>query len=307
MKKLQAILLGAALAGTHPVHALINDGKFGEPGELFVSIYDEAGQQSYYKDLGVNVAQFLAGQGCIPGNLAQDPNYAKFLNKPGLAYNVAAVNPLASDRSNITTWGYLATSSQGASIFNAAWNAIDNTKQKIQAYIGYLNVDAFTNAPGQASQNLSGVFGPSDPGYHGSPIWGATMGHSVAGSTEGALDQPLEFYFVNNSTGDDKGKQVTKLGTWTLSSAGQLSYAGTGTTTICTGTGPGGGGQPPGGGGQPPGGGQPRAVGNSRRWDPTSRSMLPSYGRSSRSKPLLGPVRTSRRKPSSMSSFPRTA
>lgn len=240
MKKLQALLFGAALTGIHPVHALINDGKFGDPGELFISVYDEAGQKSYYKDLGVTMAQFLNGQGCFAGNLAADANYAAFLGKPGLVYNIAAVYPLVKDAANIPaniqTWGYLATSSQGAGIFNASWNAIDNAEQKIQGYIANLNVVAFTNAAGQADQNISGVFGASDPGYHGSPTWGSTLGHAVSGSTEGTPDQALEFYFVNNTTGDDKGKQVAKLGTWTLSSAGQLGYAGTGTSASCAAT-----------------------------------------------------------------------
>lgn len=234
MKRIHAICLGALVAGSHPAQALINDGKFGDPGELFVSVYDETGQKSYYKDLGLNMAQFLKSEGCFAGNLAQDANYAAFAGKSGLVYNIAAVNPLTA--SNITTWGYLATSSQGAAIFNAAFNAIDNTKQKIQGYVGNLNVVPFTNAAGQADQNISGVFGPTDPGYHGNAIWGATLGHGVSGSTEGAPDQPLEFYFVNNSNGADSGKQVSKLGAWTLSAAGQLSYSGTGTATSCAAT-----------------------------------------------------------------------
>lgn len=237
MKKLQVILFGAAMAGTHPVHALINDGKFGDPGELFVSVFDAAGQKSYYKDLGVNMTQFMAGQGCFNGDLGTDPNYAAFLGKPGLVYNIAAVNPLVKDSANnpvnITTWGYLATSSQGAQIFNAAWNSLDNAKQKIQGYIGALNVVPFENKPGQADANLSGIFGPTDLGYHGNASWSSTLGRSVAGSTEGAPDQPLEFYFVNNANGTDSGKQVAKLGAWTLSGGGQLSYSGTGTATLC--------------------------------------------------------------------------
>lgn len=225
MKTLQPILLGAALAAAGQAHALIDDGKFGTPGELFVSVYDAAGQQSYYRDLGVSFASFLKNPNAVGANLAQDPNFAPFLGKT-LVYNVAAVYPLAKDLSNLNAWGYLATSSQGASAFNAAFNAIDNAQQKIQAYIGALNVLPFEGKPGQAEENKSGAFGPKDLAYHGAATWGPNMGQGVGGNTEGKPDRPLEFYFVGNATGDDAGKSIVKIGAWTLSAAGQLSFSG---------------------------------------------------------------------------------
>jgi hypothetical protein len=234
MKKIHAICLGALVAGSHPAQALINDGKFGDPGELFISVYDETGQKSYYKDLGLNMVQFMAGQGCINGNLGQDANYAAFVGKAGLVYNVAAVNPLAKDFGNLAQWGYLATSSQGAGIFPTAFNQIDNTKQKIQGYIGALNVAPFENKPGQADAHISGVFGPTDLGYHGQGIWGPTLGQSLKGNSEGQPDKAVEFYFINNPTGAANAGKATKLGDWTLTGAGQLSYAGTGTTAACS-------------------------------------------------------------------------
>jgi hypothetical protein len=233
MKKLQALLLGTALVGINQAHALINDGKFGDSSELFISVYDAAAQKSYYKDLGISMVQFLNGQACFEGHLAQDPNYAGFKGKPDLVYNIAAVNPLAKDSGNLGTWGYIATSSQGGQIFNTSWNFIDNTKQKIQAYIGALNVDPFENKPGQADENRSGTFGPDDLAYHGKGSWGPSMGQSVKGNTEGKPGQGLEFYFVNNSTGADDAGKAAKLGVWTLSAAGELSYSGTGTQTVC--------------------------------------------------------------------------
>lgn len=237
MKKLRAVFLGTLVAAGHPAHAAINDGKFGTPGELFISILDVDGKKSYYKDLGVDMVQFMNGQGCLDANLAQDPNFAAFAGKTNLVYNIAAVNPLLKDASNITQWGYLATSSQGKDIFSAKWNLIDNAIQKIQGYIAALNVQPFENKPGQAAENKSGVFGPDDLAYHGKGTWGPTMGSSVNGNTEGAPGAELEFYFVNNSTGDSKGEHITKLGAWSLSSAGALSYSGTGTSTLCSGSG----------------------------------------------------------------------
>ncbi|MEW6039524.1 MAG: PKD domain-containing protein [Pseudomonadota bacterium] len=237
MKKLRAVFLGTLVAAGHQAHAAINDGKFGAPGELFISILDSEGKKSYYKDLGVDMVQFMNGQGCLDANLAQDPNFAAFAGKDTLVYNVAAVNPLLKDAGNMAQWGYLATSSQGKDSFSAKWNLIDNAIQKIQGYIAALNVEPFTNAPGQAAENKSGMFGPDDLAYHGKGSWGPSMGHGVKGNTEGKPGAELEFYFVNNSTGDSKGENVTKLGAWSLSSAGALSYSGTGTSTLCSGSG----------------------------------------------------------------------
>jgi hypothetical protein len=225
MKNLQAIFLGIFLAGSHQAHALINDGMFDAPSEVFVSVFDEAGEKSYYKDLGRTMVQFVNNQGCVNLNLGQDPNYAGFAGKPDLVYNVAGVNPLAQDFGNVAAWGYVATSSQGAGIFNTGWNFIDNSLQKIRVYIRALNVVAFENRPGQAAKNLSGVFGPGDAGYHGGGIWGPSMGQSVRGSTQGKPGAELEFYFVNNPTGADDAGKATKLGTWLLTEGGQLTYS----------------------------------------------------------------------------------
>lgn len=238
MKKTQALIVAALMAGSYQASALINDSKFGDPGELFISVWDEAGAKSFYKDLGITMTDFMEGKSCFQGDFSADPNWSGFGGAQNLVFNIAAVNSLVRDQAgnpvNITKWGYLATSGVGSSIFNASWSAIDNTRQKIQGYIGNLNVSPFTNAPGQAAENKSGVFQATGLGYHGSPSWGASMGRSVGGSTEGTPGKGLEFYFVNNSNGENSGKQVTKLGEWNFN-GGKLSYSGTGTSTVCGG------------------------------------------------------------------------
>ena len=238
MKTTQALIVAALMAGSHQASALINDSKYGDPGELFISVWDEAGAKSFYKDLGISMTDFMEGKSCFQGDFSADPNWSGFGGAQNLVYNIAAVNSLVRDPAgnpvNITKWGYLATSSAGGSIFNASWSAIDNTRQKIQGYIGNLNVSPFTNAPGQAAENKSGVFQATGLGYHGNPSWGASMGRSVSGNTEGTPGKGLEFYFVNNSNGENSGKQVTKMGEWNFN-GGKLSYSGTGTSTVCGG------------------------------------------------------------------------
>lgn len=231
MKNLKAIMLGASLLGVSPVHALINDSKFDEPGELFVSIYDSSANKSYYKDLGLSMGDFVGNPASVLFDLGADPNFAAFKGKETLVYNVAALTQQLRDASNISTWGYLATSSQGDSIFNAGYNFVDNTMQKVQSYVVALNPSPFDNSAGQAAENLSGVYQAGDNGYHGNGTWGSTMGGGVRGNTQGSIGADLEFYFVNNSTGDDSGKKVQKLGVWNLSSAGILTFTGNGGVT----------------------------------------------------------------------------
>jgi hypothetical protein len=255
MKKSNVLLTAALLVASHQAAALINDGKYGPTSELFISVYDAVNNKSYYKDLGITVSDFLAGTGCVAGDFSADPNFAPIKNAAGLKYNIAGVMPLLADNTNITEWGYVATGS-AAGTFSAKWRDIDNAVQKIQSYIGLLNAPLpFTNAAGQAEINSSALFTALDQGFYNGGAWGSTMGSSVSGSTEGSTGQPVDFYVVRNSTGEDAGGLATKLGSWTLS-AGKLSYSGTGTATIC-GSGSNGGGNTGGGntGGNTGGGG----------------------------------------------------
>ncbi|MDD5036230.1 MAG: PKD domain-containing protein [Methylococcaceae bacterium] len=220
------LLLGAILGAAHPVFAAINDGTRGDPSELFIAVFDEQAQKSYYKDLGIGMVQFLqnpAGQ----FDLSQDPNFAAFLGKPGIVYNLAAFSSLKPDQSNLTSWGYVATSSEGGKLFIPTFTAIDGVRQKIQVYVFDLNAP-IPFEPSLAAVNLSASFSPGDLGYFDGTDWNSSMAGAVNGNTTGTLGQPLEFYFVNNFTGDDKGKQVVKLGTWTLSASGQLSFSASG-------------------------------------------------------------------------------
>jgi hypothetical protein len=242
MKKIQTLLVAALVAGSHQASAVIDDSKFGTPGELFISVWDEASGTSYYKDLGISMTDFMDGKACFQGDFSADANYKGFANAANLKFNIAAVNSLLADRSNIQKWGYLATSSEGQGIFNGDWSKIDNTRQKIQGFIGDLNYPtAFNKVPGQAEENKSGVFQSTGIGYAGKESWKQTMGRSVGGNTLGSVGRPLDFYFVNNANGQTGGALIAKLGSWTLN-AGKLSFAGVGSAPVSPACGSGGGG-----------------------------------------------------------------
>jgi hypothetical protein len=158
------------------------------------------------------MTDFMDGKACFQGDFSADPNWGGFANAANLKFNIAAVNSLLADRSNIQKWGYLATSSEGQGIFNGDWSKIDNTRQKIQGFIGDLNYPtAFNKVPGQAEENKSGVFQSTGIGYAGKESWKQTMGRSVGGNTLGSVGSPLDFYFVNNANGQTGGALIAKL------------------------------------------------------------------------------------------------
>ena len=232
MKKTTLFITAALMAGSYQASAVINDSKFGTPGELFVTVWDEAGKKSFYKDLGINVTDFMAGKSCIDGDFSADPNWTAISKGANLKFNVAAVNSLLADRSNIQQWGYLATSSEGQGIFGADWAPLDNTRQKIQAYIGDLNYPtAFAAVPGQEAENKSGLYADGEIGYSGRPAWANSIGSSVGGNTYGVVGNSLDFYFVNNSNGQADGQQVSKLGSWMLA-GGKLGFTGVGSAPV---------------------------------------------------------------------------
>jgi len=175
-----------------------------------------------YKDLGINLEQFLqtpAGS----FDLGADPDFADFLGKSGLAYHIVAANQLHFDAAelpvNMDTWGYLATTAEGDQVFFADFGSIAGFVQGVHDYLLDVNPSSFTGTQKQIAENLSGSFSADDPGYYENFTWP---------STGGSLDTPVDFYFISDLISLEDGSEtpvVQKLGSWTLSSAGQLEFS----------------------------------------------------------------------------------
>lgn len=214
--------------------ALIDPGYLngeGESSELFISIVDEIGKQSYYKDLGISMESLKAKEGCIDANLEKDPKFQAFLKyyndvsskevdedgnpKAPLVYTIAGVYPIKDDGSNRSVWGLVATSDSGDSIFDTATTNVLADLKLLQSYIAKLNNTVTTT---KVSENFSQV-NPSDSiAYHGSDD---NIAGFRGGQTDVGLDAEGAFYFVQG--GKPKGK-TELLGNWTLTAAGVLSY-----------------------------------------------------------------------------------
>lgn len=192
--------------------ALTSNGNNGAPSSLFIAVFDPDSRKSYYRDLGTTMDQFVQNPSAS-ADLAADGNFAAFLGKPNLVYNVAAFNALKPDQSNIAQWGYLLTSSEGRGIFGHSFVAVDAVRQRMLVYAGYLT-------------GSSGVFGVGDGGYFDGDHWGPSLNGELGGSSVGQIGQALPFYFVSNSTGEMASGIVRALGAWTLSGDGKLSFSG---------------------------------------------------------------------------------
>ncbi len=215
-------LLGSLWLCAGSAHALIDNGTYGTPGELFISIHDQATRQSYYRDLGIDLVTFLNNP-VLRLDLASDQSFESFKGKPDLIYNVGANYPLREDLSNLESWGYLATSTGGDGIFDSGFNAVDTSKQIFEAYIGLLNPRPFTGNARDVAENLSGLFKPGDSAYFEEGSWGEQMGGLAGGNTTGKPGEPLPFFHVNNQTGEETGA-INRLGYWLLNADGSLVF-----------------------------------------------------------------------------------
>lgn len=211
MTRLIALSLWLVSLWAGPAAALTSDGGSGAPSSVFIAVFDPDGQQSYYKDLNRSMAEFL--QNPAAGiDLASDGNFAPFLGKPNLVYNVAAFAALKAGQSNLNNWGYLLTSSDGRGIFGRSFVAVDAVRQRMLVYAAYLS-------------GTSGVFGAGDAGYFDGEHWGPNLNGELGGSSVGRVGVDLPFYFVSNATGDAAGGIVRSLGAWKLAADGKLSFA----------------------------------------------------------------------------------
>ncbi len=227
-----ALVLGllAPLCG----QALIDPGFLngeGESSELFISIVDEIGKQSYYKDLGISMESLKAKEGCIDANLEKDPKFQAFLKnyndvsskevdedgnpKAPMVFTIGAVYPIKDDGSNRSAWGFVATSDSGESIFDTATTNVLADVKLLQAYIAKLNNTVITT---KVSENFSQVILSDSNAYHLDPD---NIAGFRGGQTDVGLDAAGGFYFVQG--GKPKGK-TELLGNWTLTAAGVLGY-----------------------------------------------------------------------------------
>ncbi len=225
MKILAASMALASLSMSGIANAAIMTGSEGT-GELYLTVWDQAGKQSYGLDLGVIQKDFMVNPSVnITRDLSLDPNYAGFLNNSGLVYQI-----VSNDQgfySSLQSYGLLSTARDGL----AATSGIINDPGLIRAMGKVSNwaleLNAATGDQTRLSENLSAVTTVGQQGYYDDIRWGISSG-TIGWITAQNVGQSVDFIKVGLAPNDPTyltmvHEQLPNV--WKLETNGMLTYA----------------------------------------------------------------------------------
>ncbi len=220
--KIIAASVALAMSGVANA-AILQSSQYIGSGELFLTAWDQVGQQSYSLDLGVLQRDFLANTNqTLSYDLSADANFAPFMNNSNTIYAVSG----GDDSFQVAeTYGFVITSSSGIDSVQAG--AL--TQSMVGGVVGSIDVMALnsnTDAGDQLdpSLNLSSYSVPGDNGYFGVGQWSVNAGGTPFVTTT-AIDSSSPFYFGGIASDYATGVVTEMPNVWTLTSTGQLTYA----------------------------------------------------------------------------------
>ncbi|MDP3371460.1 MAG: PEP-CTERM sorting domain-containing protein [Candidatus Paracaedibacteraceae bacterium] len=195
--KFKLIALAAMLAAGSAQAAIVNGSS--DNGELFMTVLDSVGQQSYTLDLNITMNDFLAGVAANASySYAADANMSSFLsmvapaNQSGLLFAIGAMDSNGSTATNyfrnITT----------ASVIDLG-NTLTNTNLKNLSSNGDVFVADFNSLIG--ANNSLIVTDPSFDSYAGSAFWGSNWGNQFNGTSTSLIGDDVGMYFLRQSSG----------------------------------------------------------------------------------------------------------
>ena len=222
-KKMKFLAASVALVVSGAANAAMVTGSGGTDGELFLSVWDQVGQQSYHLDLGVSVLDIYGNPtNTLSYDLSTDANFSGFMGNTGLIYMVSAANTVSTD---FATWGFMATSSEGidavTTYSSAGYFPINNTQARISNFAIQLNgIDVGTAT--DTAGNYSAVATEGEPAYFGDANWGVNMGGNSFTSAQ-TVDSSIAFYGVGLPGGLASVTEFDNV--WTMTSDGSLTYS----------------------------------------------------------------------------------
>ncbi len=196
--KLKLIALAAMLAAGS-AQAAIEDGTFAPGGELFMTVLDAVGQQSYILDLNIKMDAFLANI-AVAGtsyNFAADANMQSFLSmvapadKSGLVFAIGAMDTVGATATDFHR--YITT----ASVIDA-----NTDTNNVLKNLGTSGAQLLGNVNGMiGAANSLIVTDPSLVGYAGSAQWNSNWGNQFNGTSTGLIGSDLNMYLLQQTTG----------------------------------------------------------------------------------------------------------
>jgi len=225
--KILAASIALAMSGVANAAILQSSETIGS-GELFLTAWDEVGQQSYSLDLGILQRDFMANTSqTLSYDLSGDAKFAPFMGNTGVVYTVTG----GDDSFQVaSTYGFVTTSRSGIdSVLQGAQNQsmIAGVVTKIDVMASDSNSDNGQPAPYNQTDiaaNLSSYSIPGDNGYFDKGTWGFNLGGSPFVTT-GTVDSSVAFYFSGIASDYITGVVTELPNVWTLTSTGQLTYA----------------------------------------------------------------------------------
>lgn len=194
--KLKMIALAAMLAAGS-ANANIVDGSSNN-GELFMTVWDSVGEQSYTLDLNLTMNDFLAGAAVNQDwNYAADANMSSFLsmvapaNQSGLLFAIGAMDTNGATATDYHR--YITT----ASFVDPNVDTNADLKQLGSSGNQFLGD---TNGLIGADNSLI-VTDPSLIAYAGSAQWGTNWGSAFNGTSTGTIGSDLGMYFLAQTSG----------------------------------------------------------------------------------------------------------
>ncbi|MBU1397082.1 MAG: PEP-CTERM sorting domain-containing protein [Gammaproteobacteria bacterium] len=195
--KLKMIALAAMLAAGS-ANAAIVDGAGGN-GELFMTVLDSVGQQSYTLDLNISMNDFLAGTAANTSySYAADANMTSFLgmvaaeNKSSLVYAIGAMDTTGTNTTDHHR--YITT----ASVIDTLDTNL-NLKALGDSGLQYLgNTNGYLIQSGEQSLIVAD---PSVIAYAGSAQWGSNWGTAFNGVSTGMIGDDLGMYLFEQTSG----------------------------------------------------------------------------------------------------------
>jgi hypothetical protein len=220
-----ALLAAAALPFTANAAISVNDPTTGPVGELWVTVWDPVGQQSYQQDLGIDVIG--TNFNTLNTSIDLGANFATFLGGVSdvskVRYAVFGTNGQTGAGNGI--WSTSTTNDLDNA--DAEFSIVQNWRSTLVAAGQGLNAGNTDFAADVSS--IATPTGSNAAGYFGAPALVGTLGGTATFITNAALGQDLFFYFVGRQRISGVTSDFVTLfaGAWNLT--GQILTYGAGT------------------------------------------------------------------------------
>lgn len=242
MMKMKTLAAAIAFAAAGTANAAIDMANTGN-SSLVLSVWDNVAQESYIRDLGLQLTDVLPSaitpDAGLTLNFAADPLFTSLFGDntaSNVFWNVVAADSTGSGTvlsRQIVSTGALGALASGYSVSNTG---VSNAASLFTTFFSNANVQP--NVPGVDTNNCTTStscysLDSGDLQYAGDTSWGAFWGQVLTGlNSAGTLGQSLGFYSFtpSSSTGfSQSAKQryenANGLASWTLAANGSLVYS----------------------------------------------------------------------------------